>query len=87
MTQAICMFCGLSKFGAFTLCDSCGKEPVTEDDYVASMLLTDHYFELQSLDVIGQDIVKGKKLEIDPTTKSQILEAVRMLPNFNLAGK
>ena len=87
MTQAICMFCGKSKFGAFSSCDSCGKEPVLEDDYVASVLLTDHYFSLQSLDAIGKDISKGKELDIDPTTKSEMLKAVRILPKFNQIEK
>ncbi|MFC1778132.1 hypothetical protein ACFL3I_12470 [Pseudomonadota bacterium] len=71
MTQAICLFRGKSKFGAFSSCDSCRKEPVTENDRFVSLLLTDHYFDLQSLEAIGQNIIKGKELVIDPKKKSQ----------------
>ena len=82
MTEAICMFCGKRKWGGFTACESCGKEPVSEDDYVLSLLLTDHYLDQQTLEVIGQDIVKGKRPNIDPASKAKLLEVVRQLPNF-----
>lgn len=51
MTQALCLYCGSTKFGALNQCDSCG-EPAP--DVELSLLFTDHYLTEAELDNLGE---------------------------------
>ena len=44
MTMAICFKCGKMKFGAFTQCPECNGEPKTDDEFVISLVMTDHLY-------------------------------------------
>lgn len=50
MTIAVCIYCGEKKFGALNPCDSCGKIPSGMEDIARSMMLTDHYMSVESLE-------------------------------------
>lgn len=49
MTQAVCFKCGAIKFGAFCPCPACNATPEAEDDLVISLAMTDHYFDVKTL--------------------------------------
>lgn len=53
MTQAVCFKCGEMKHGAFTDCPHCGGRPVTDDELVLSLAMTDHYFDLATMKQMG----------------------------------
>jgi hypothetical protein len=50
MTRAVCFKCGAIKFGAFCPCPECGDVPATEDDLALSLAMSDHYFDMATLD-------------------------------------
>lgn len=66
MTQAICFKCGATKHGAFTLCKSCQTRPLSEDDLIKSLALTDHHLSKFSLDQAGKLIQDSQLLEFEP---------------------
>ena len=66
MTQAICFKCGAKKHGAFTLCKNCQTRPLSEDDLMNSLALTDHHLSEASLNQAGQQIQGGQVLEFEP---------------------
>jgi len=49
MTMATCFNCGEIKFGAFVPCKHCGELPKEDDDWILSLAMTDHYFDLNEL--------------------------------------
>jgi hypothetical protein len=64
MTVAVCFKCGAFKFGAFTPCFECDQVPDTEDEFLRSMLMTDHFFDEGALKQMGNAIADGKPVEI-----------------------
>ena len=68
MTVAICIKCGAFKFGAWCPCEKCGAWPETEDDYVASFVLTDHFNDMAELEKVGAQIASGSKIHVEPGT-------------------
>ena len=65
MTQAICFKCGATKHGAFTLCKSCQTRPLSEDDLMKSLALTDHHLSEASLSKVAKQIQDGLALEFE----------------------
>jgi hypothetical protein len=59
MTVAICIECGSKKHGAFSPCTACGARPLSEDDLVCSLALTDHYSSLEVLEEISASMLVG----------------------------
>jgi len=66
MTQAICFKCGATKHGAFTLCKNCQTRPLSEDDLINSLALTDHHLSIAGLDRASKQIQEGQALEFEP---------------------
>jgi hypothetical protein len=79
LTKAVCFNCGEFKLGAFNACSLCKRGPETDDQLVMSLALTDHYFDLPTLKVMGKDIKNGKALQLDEQTKENLLSALAKL--------
>ena len=78
MTMAVCYKCGEIKFGAFCPCDKCGEKPETEDDLIISLAMTDHQFDMATLEKISETIKKyGLPPDIPAEEKEQIRELFR----------
>jgi hypothetical protein len=85
MTMAVCFKCGVIKFGAFVPCPECSALPRTEDDLALSLAMTDHYFDMPTLEQIGASVRDGKPPHLDPATHGRLVEQIRssgMLAKF-----
>jgi len=75
MTVAVCVKCGAIKHGAFNPCRSCGERPASEDDLVYSLVLTDHYFPVETLQGISGSMLAGKpRPSLPPEQEAQFRE-------------
>lgn len=79
MTKAVCFNCGEFKLSAFKVCSLCKRMPETDDQLVMSLALTDHYFDLPTLKVMGKDIKNGKPLHLDEKTRKNIIAEISNL--------
>ena len=79
MTQAVCFKCGEIKFGAFVACSHCGGTPVSDEDLVLSLAMTDHYFTLDVMRQMGQSIKQGTPPNLDEATRKNLLENLAQL--------
>lgn len=89
MTQAVCFKCGEIKHGAFTECPHCGATPVTDDDLVISLAMTDHYFDLATMKQMGAAVAEGNLPNLDEKSQQELLkqlENVRKTPVGRLLG-
>jgi hypothetical protein len=77
MTTAVCFKCGVFKSGAFVPCPECSVFPQTEDDLALSLAMTDHYFDMPTLEQMGTSVRDGKPLHLDPATRAQLVEQIR----------
>lgn len=77
MTMAVCFKCGVIKFGAFVPCPQCSATPKTEDDLVLSLAMTDHYFDMPTLEQMGAAVRDGNPPHLDPQTYTQMIEMIR----------
>jgi hypothetical protein len=73
MTQAVCFKCGEMKHGAFTDCSCCGARPVTDDDLVISLAMTDHYFDLATMKQMGAAVAEGRPPHLDEKSRQDLL--------------
>ena len=73
MTQAICFNCGELKFGAFVECKKCSTRPRTDDEFVLSLAMTDHYFDLLTLGKMGDSVKSGNPPKLDDETRKNLL--------------
>lgn len=63
MTLAVCVNCGAMKFGALVTCKNCHTSPLTtEDQFVYSMVLSDHYFTPDTLGEISRSMLRGERM-------------------------
>lgn len=76
MTQAVCFACGDFKFGAFNHCGKCERVPESDEDFVLSLALTDHYFKEDLLREMGKLIKKGERLHLEEDTRARLLEVL-----------
>ena len=81
MTTAVCFKCGEIKFGAFIVCTGCKSEPITEDELVLSLVMTDHYFGINALRNMSYDIKSGKELILSNETMDYLSESIGVLPS------
>lgn len=79
LTEAVCFNCGEFKLGALKTCSLCKRGPETDDQLMMSLALTDHYFDLPTLKVMGKDIKNGKALQLDEKTRENLLSALAKL--------
>jgi hypothetical protein len=77
MTMAVCFQCGKIKFGAFVPCPSCTQAPLTEDDLAMSLAMTDHYFDMPTLEQMGAAIRDGNPPRLDPESHAQLIQQIR----------
>ncbi len=80
MTTAVCYKCGAMKLGAWTPCEKCGSTPITEDDLVISMALSDHHLDMETLTRLGKHVAAGLPVEIDEPSRNNILRMLRSIP-------
>jgi hypothetical protein len=64
MTVAVCFKCGALKFGAYSECECCHTLPLTDEERSVSIYLTDHFYETDGLEDIGQRIARGEKMPL-----------------------
>src|SRR5579863_8001331 len=76
MTLAICIFCEVEKFGAFTPCDKCGTVPTTILDRSKSLMLSDHNFPPADLREFGRAIESGTGVPYDFVTLAICAEPI-----------
>jgi hypothetical protein len=77
MTMAVCFKCGKIKFGAFVPCPDCRTAPQTEDDLVRSLAMTDHYFDMPTLEQMGAAVRDGNPPQLAPETHAQLIDTIR----------
>jgi hypothetical protein len=77
MTTAVCFKCGAIKFGAFVPCPECGGFPRNEDELALSLAMTDHYFDMPTLDQMGASVRDGTPPHLDPQTHAQLVAEMR----------
>jgi hypothetical protein len=84
VTAALCVKCGAEKFGSFTPCSKCGFFPETEDDFVYSLVLSDHYFSLNTLSEIGKHIAaSGCTFRLPPDQEEEFRKLIRESPTVS----
>ena len=77
MTIALCIKCGARKFGSVIACDECGHAPASQVEAAYSVVLSDHYFDLETLDLIASDIGRtGKCPSLPAEQEEKFLRAV-----------
>jgi hypothetical protein len=89
MTQAVCFKCGEMKHGVFTKCSHCGERPVTDDELVLSLAMTDHYFDSTTIKQMGAAVAGGKPPNLDEKSRQDLLkqlENARKTPVGRLLG-
>jgi hypothetical protein len=67
------------KFGAFVACPICGVKPATDDDLVLSLMMTDHYFDIATMQQMGQAIRDGRPPHLEESTRANLLEELSNL--------
>ena len=77
MTTAVCFKCGEFKFGAWTLCSKCQAFPETEDDFVISLAMSDHYFDEATLRKMGESVKSGHLPKLDEKTREAMTQQLR----------
>jgi hypothetical protein len=77
MTMAVCFKCGVIKFGAFVPCPECAAFPQSEDDLALSLAMTDHYFDMPTLEQMGASVRDGKPPHLDPESHAQLVQQIR----------
>lgn len=77
MTMAVCFKCGKTKFGAFVSCPECHAAPKSEDDLALSLAMTDHYFDMPTLEQMGAAVRDGKPPHLNPETRASLIETIR----------
>ena len=64
MTHAVCFKCGEMKFGAWLPCSARGARPGTDQEINLSAAMTDHFFDLETLEQMGAKIKQGIEIQI-----------------------
>ena len=77
MTMAVCFKCGVIKFGAFVPCPECSSAPQTEDELALALAMTDHYFDMPTLEQMGAAVRDGNPPHLNPQTHAQLIETIR----------
>jgi hypothetical protein len=78
MTHAVCVFCAGSKWGCWTRCGACGKAPFGEDDVAWSLILSDHFVDVDQLKKASEIMLRtGKMPKVDPAGIENAYSTVR----------
>jgi hypothetical protein len=76
MTQAVCFQCGEFKIGVYTPCHDCHAVPRTKDDLVLSLAMTEHYFDLPTLEDMAATIKSGETITLAEESRRALLEYI-----------
>jgi len=66
MTFAICLKCGEAKHGAWISCSACSFTPDDDESMTKSLILTDHYQNVEALTSMAAAIKSGRAVSFDP---------------------
>ena len=77
MTVAVCVRCGVTKFGALTPCKECRQTPETEQEVIYSMALSDHFLEFAKLNEIARSIKNGQDIHLTTEQEDLLRPAAR----------
>jgi hypothetical protein len=75
--MAVCFQCGSIKFGAFVPCPQCAAWPQTEDELALSLAMTDHYFDMPTLEQMGASVRDGKPPHLDEHSHARLVQQIR----------
>ena len=88
MTKAICWECGCFKEGCWIPCPKCNADPITDDDKIISLFLSDHYQDEKSLNALHIQITSGSKNYFIPNdVKEKLKPILKVFPEKNINQK
>ena len=76
MTRAICWQCGAFKSGSWMPCPNCSSDPITDDERIISLFLSDHYHNEKSLNALHFQITSGSKNYVIPNEIREKLKPI-----------
>ena len=76
MTRAICWQCGAFKSGSWMPCPKCSADPITDDERIISLFLSDHYHNEKSLNALHVQITSGSKNYVIPNEIKEKLKPI-----------
>jgi hypothetical protein len=62
------------KFGAFVSCAACNEEPKTDEELIISLSMTDHFFDITTLEEIAAKVREGDPPSLDDESRMILLE-------------
>lgn len=77
MTAAVCFRCGAIKFGAFCPCQDCDAMPRTDEEFALSMVMTDHYFDMDTLVRMGAAVRDGSPPQLNAEDRDRLVAQLR----------
>ena len=76
MTRAICWQCGAFKSGSWMPCPICSADPITDDERIISLFLSDHYHNEKSLNALHVQITSSSKNYLIPNEIREKLKPI-----------
>jgi hypothetical protein len=76
MTRAVCFACGEMKFGAFNYCGTCKRRPISDDDLMLSLTMTDRFLDDPVLERLARDVKLGHVPELDEKSRTKLLPQI-----------
>ena len=76
MTRAICWQCGAFKSGSWMPCQNCNADPITDDERIISLFLSDHYHNKKSLNALHVQITSSSKYYVIPNEIREKLKPI-----------
>ncbi len=77
MGMAICFKCGSAKSGALVACRSCGAAPQTNNEYAASLALSEHVSSKEQLTQYSHELCNGERLSVPRQALAEALDALK----------
>ena len=76
MTRAICWQCGAFKSGSWKPCTNCSADPISDDERIISLFLSDHYHNEKSLNALHVQITSSSKNYVLPNELREKLKPI-----------
>jgi len=77
MGMAICFKCGSAKSGALVACRGCGAAPQTDNEYAASLALSEHVSSKEQLTQYSHELRNGERLSVPRKALAEALDALK----------
>ena len=77
MGMAICFKCGSAKSGALVACRGCGAAPQTDNEYAASLALSEHVSSKEQLTQYSHELRNGERLSVPRQALAEALDALK----------